>query len=138
MAAAVAPTVSIPRLPPNKLLFLPSKTPQNHKSKRQLQLEDQEARSHAASVAHSRGRSNHASIQTKTGSKLVQRESAGPEYASAIQHSQGLAWIKTGPLDPFLRLPGEMKMQERNMLFHCEWAGALCRGYATSLLITAY
>ena len=34
--------------------------------------------------------------------------------------SQGLAWIKTGPLDPFLRLPADLDMKDRNMLFYCK------------------
>lgn len=139
MAAAVASAVSVANFQPKKLLFLPSKTPENRKSRRQLQLEDQEARSHAAAVAHSRSRNNNATKQTKPASKtVVQRASASPEYVSPNQHSQGLLWIKTGPLDPFLILPGEVKMEERNMLFHCKWACAPCLTMRLVPLITVY
>jgi hypothetical protein len=159
-----------------KLLFLPSKTPSTHKSKHEQELEVQEARAHAASIAHHRaGRG----ANTRTGQQREQPSRRGggggggvgtvadPTYsrwllpvvavgeksAAAKRHprdlqdrnvkaqqSQGLAWIKTGPLDPFLQLPVELDIKERNMLFYCEWLPFprlvhMCSVYFSTILL---
>ena len=121
-----------------KLLFLPSKTPSTHarKSKHQLELEDQEARAHAASIAHHRaGRGGtqghkgqrHALQQESTVSRrllpVMEDDLALQKKQNQRDwNSQGLAWIKTGPLDPFLVLPTDLDIKDRNMLFHCKRA----------------
>ncbi|OCT52661.1 hypothetical protein CLCR_10957 [Cladophialophora carrionii] len=138
-----------------KLLFLPSKTPSTRKSKHEEELEVQQARAHAASIAHHRAGRKGASTSNrpKSGEQRGQHPSqssavAGPlpsysrwllpvvvdkpgtapeqddrqpqQRTSKAQQSQGLAWIKTGPLDPFFQLPADLDIKERNLLFYCE------------------
>lgn len=116
------------------LLFLPSKTPANNyrKSKRQLEIEDQEARAHAASISHHRaGRCgkpkgqirtiDHGSTCDRRPLPLVEEDFALREAQTQSEWtSQGLAWIKTGPLDPFFYLPTDLNMKDRNLLFFCK------------------
>lgn len=122
-----------------KLHFLPPKTSatQTRKSKHQLELEDQEAKAHAASISHHRagrrGVQGHrgqnpthaplAEVSTYSRQLLPVREGDLALQTKQKQRdwdSQGLAWIKTGPLDPFLRLPNDLNIRDRNTLFFCK------------------
>ena len=126
---------------PLHLLFLPAKTLSTRKSKHQVELEDQKARAHAASISHhraGRGVKNGSKVRTcvrgaeaadsgATDTRwlfpVVGDDLAVQKQQSSTQRmcqSQGLAWIKTGPLDPFLRLPTDLDIKDRNMLFHCK------------------
>lgn len=125
-----------------QLLFLPSKTPatQTRKSKHELDVEDQEARAHARSHAsriawrrighdavlayggQDRAHGPLEGVSTRSRWRLPVREHDHTSQKERSRNSQSphLSMIKTGALDPFFRLPVDLDIQERNMLFYCK------------------
>jgi hypothetical protein len=132
-----------------KIHFLPARTTTSKKqNSRQRQSELTEAKSHAAAVAHHRaGRGYEGRILTSSVSKPVfekvalvgrdDEEWKSKQKQEQVQHHQpqqqmvlvqkqrevspheGLNWIKTGVLDPFLRLPMELHVEDRRLLYFC-------------------
>ncbi|ETN41887.1 uncharacterized protein HMPREF1541_03826 [Cyphellophora europaea CBS 101466] len=105
--------------------FLPTKKLKEAITNRERELISAEARSHAATIAHRRRtspvgggcalRTSHAIVKKKRFSKspvLRQEPQKQPQRLVA-----GLAWIKTGKLDPFLQLPCELGPQDRRLLY---------------------
>jgi hypothetical protein len=102
-----------------KLHFLPIKTPQSGaKTKKAQELDDLEARSHAAQVSHARagrgalakGKENLSLISTMSTKLSTSRN----QYTNPVRN------MASDPLDLFFILPVTLNSNERTLLHSCK------------------
>jgi hypothetical protein len=125
-----------------KVHFLAVDTPGNVRSVRQRNLNRAEALSHAATISHLRaGRGilptededdKQKVLGTTEANRRPARKGQRSSYHNkAVQKQRGqhqgvVVQMKTGVLDPFIKLPINLSARDRQLLHVCEWKPRAC------------